>query len=673
CLPPLGRGDAPVDPTSPDATNSAACASCHGDIHEIWSTSTHALAERELDEASQAALTGGRLDVRTAEGPEAVEPVRVIGVDPLWQYLVPASDGRLQVTQVAWDPERREHFDVFGDDRASGEWGHWTGGAMTWNVQCASCHDTGVDKGLTVDVEGGASYSTSYDELGVGCAACHGDPGSHATGGPPPVVETERWLDVCASCHARRAELTGRFEPGNPFLDHFRPELVDTSDAFFADGQVREEDFEYTAFIGSTMHQRGVTCTSCHDPHSGQLKRQGDSLCLGCHEAMDFEAHDPHAESVGCAGCHMPVTTYMQRDPRHDHGFIVPDPGIEGVPDVCTRCHEERSTAWAVAVADQWWPDRRTERRERAVRMLGARRGDPAVIEGLQTQLTQAAPAWRASAATALGAFADRDAVVATLIGASGDEVGLVRMAAVEALGPVAGRPDVEGALRPRLSDDVAAVRVAAARGLRHRLGDDAPAARDYRRYLEHNADQPAALLDAAGWDLALGRPERAVSKLERAISLDPGSPVLYDQLATAYARSGANDKAVWALERALAAGADDAESWYRLGLARHGAGDVVGAQTALERATARDPAHPRAAYNLGVLLTEMREIEAAVHVLAEATRHRPDDPELLYSLAFAQWEGGRQEQARRTAERVLMLAPHHRGATQLLGSTITR
>ncbi|MEO0603434.1 MAG: cytochrome c3 family protein, partial [Myxococcota bacterium] len=405
CVPALGPADAPEVPSSTGAVGSAACAACHQDIHEAWTTSTHALAERELDDALRVPLTDGQLHVRTAEGRMAVEPVRAIGVEPLWQYLVPTTGGRLQVTQLAWDPERRELFDVFGDDRGPGEWGHWTGGAMTWNVQCASCHDTGVDKGLTVDADGEVSYATSYRELGVACAACHGEPGPHASGGTPPMVEAERWLDVCASCHARRAELTGRFEPGDAFLDHFRPELVDTSEAFFADGQVREEDFEYTAFIGSTMHRRGVTCSSCHDPHSGSLVREGDALCLGCHQTMDFEAHDPHPETVGCVGCHMPITTYMQRDERHDHGFVVPDPGIEGVPDVCTRCHQDRDTAWAVEVADRWWPERPTMRRERAARMLGARRGDPGVIEGLKAQLTEAAPAWQASAAAALGAF----------------------------------------------------------------------------------------------------------------------------------------------------------------------------------------------------------------------------------------------------------------------------
>ena len=53
----------------------------------------------------------------------------------------------MQVTQAAWDPHRSEWFDVFDDDRKAGDWGHWTGGAMTWNGRCAQFHSTGVVKG----------------------------------------------------------------------------------------------------------------------------------------------------------------------------------------------------------------------------------------------------------------------------------------------------------------------------------------------------------------------------------------------------------------------------------------------------------------------------------------------------------------------------------------------
>jgi len=630
CLPPIGRDG----PASHDAVGSASCAECHADVVEAWAASTHAKAEHELDAVRLAPLDEGRVTVMTAEGPRSVAPVRTLGVDPLWQYLVPMGRGRLQVTQTAWDPARKEFFDVFGDDREPGEWGHWTGGAMTWNAQCAGCHDTGVDKGLTVGPDG-PTYRTRVEEYGVGCAACHGDAEGHRAAGDAPRVPDERWLDVCAACHSRRAELTGGFRPGDALLDHFRPVLVDETGAFYPDGQVREEDFEYTAFIGSRMHERGVGCVGCHDPHRGSLHREGDALCLGCHEGLGHVAHDRHDGEVSCVGCHMPVTTYMQRDPRHDHGFLVPDPGIAGVPDVCTRCHDDRDVAWAERIADDWWPSRPRARRERARAMGAARRGDPSAIPSLLEQLVEGSAAWRASAAAGLGPFVDRDEVVTALIEAARDGDARVRMAATDALAPVVGRPEVHRIVEERLDDERRAVRVAAGRALRAELSPGSASAADYERYLSFNADQPTALLDRASWDLSRGEPRAAVEVLEQAIRLDPGSPALDDQLATAFAQLGAMDRAVTALESAIAKGADDADTWYRLGLGHHGRGDVEGARRALERAVVLDPDHPRAAYNLGVLLGETGRLEEGLAVLEEAARRRPDSDEIRTAIRY--------------------------------------
>ncbi|MEQ1569805.1 MAG: multiheme c-type cytochrome, partial [Myxococcota bacterium] len=346
CLPPIGRPTAP--PPVVEGRGAATCDACHAEQAAAWSRSTHARAESPVPPELAEAWSNQGI---------APAPVRAIGVAPVVQFLVPFDGGRLQVTDRAWDPRTGEWFSVFADARSPGEWGHWTGGGMTWNLQCATCHSTGVVVGYDAVAD---RYATTALEHRVGCPACHGDVQNHAAGGPPPRVVTSG-LDGCAPCHARRAELTGRWTPGEPFLDHFAPQLVDRSDAFWADGQVREEDFEYTAFVGSKMFAAGVVCTSCHDPHSGELVAEGDPLCLGCHAAQaGFVAHDRHAAGVGCVGCHLPVTTYMQRDPRHDHGFRVPDPALNqrfGIPDACTRCHPDQGPEWTAARAAEWYPN----------------------------------------------------------------------------------------------------------------------------------------------------------------------------------------------------------------------------------------------------------------------------------------------------------------------------
>ena len=57
--------------------------------------------------------------------------------------------------------------------------------------------------------------------------------------------------------------------------------------------------------------------------------------------------------AASCAACHMPATTYMVVDPRHDHSLRVPRPDLSlslATPNVCNGCHTERDTASAVKV-----------------------------------------------------------------------------------------------------------------------------------------------------------------------------------------------------------------------------------------------------------------------------------------------------------------------------------
>src|SRR6185503_5673395 len=100
-----------------------------------------------------------------------------LGVDPLRQFLIPTAGGRFQVSELAYDPARSNWFDVYGEeDRQPGEWGHWTGRGMTWNVMCAACHNTRVRKNYQESTD---SYATTFAEMSVGCEACHGPMGNH--------------------------------------------------------------------------------------------------------------------------------------------------------------------------------------------------------------------------------------------------------------------------------------------------------------------------------------------------------------------------------------------------------------------------------------------------------------------------------------------------------------
>src|SRR5258706_326697 len=178
---------------------SAACRDCHVKEFESWSKSHHGLAERSPDagldrgafdparefshgtQKSQVRAVGDKFEVVTPgyEGAATAYPVvRVIGVDPLRQFLTPAPGGRLQTLEASYDPNKDQWFNVYGnEDRHFGEWGHWTGRGVDWNSICASCHNTRVRKNYD---EQSDSYQTAMAQLTVSCESCHGPMRQHA-------------------------------------------------------------------------------------------------------------------------------------------------------------------------------------------------------------------------------------------------------------------------------------------------------------------------------------------------------------------------------------------------------------------------------------------------------------------------------------------------------------
>ena len=340
---------------------SDSCRECHAQAYNKWTNSHHALAERRVDaqidrqafepahtikhgtQTSEAHAHDGQFQLTTmgADGkPATFKPDRVLGEHPLRQFLFPSAGGRWQVGELSFDPRTNEWFDVYGnEDRVAGEWGHWTGRGMTWNSMCASCHNTRLRKNYHPATD---TYSTTMAERGVGCESCHGPLKQHViwqrqrggTATNDPTVhrlDKNQMLDTCGSCHARRGELTGDFTPGEKFFDHYSLTIPDGSDLYYPDGQVREEDYEFTSFLSSKMHAACVRCMDCHEPHSSKNLITGDALCLRCHAPpvapapkIDPASHTHHqANTAGsrCVDCHMPLTTYMQRHARRDHGF----------------------------------------------------------------------------------------------------------------------------------------------------------------------------------------------------------------------------------------------------------------------------------------------------------------------------------------------------------------
>jgi hypothetical protein len=91
-------------------------------------------------------------------------------------------------------------------------------------------------------------------------------------------------------------------------------------------------------------------CGRCHSPGSRNGPR-----------ASTLEEHTHHrAGSAGsaCVVCHMPKIEQTLGDVKvraHTFRFIPPDATArEGIPNPCTDCHADRTTAWATAALRSW-------------------------------------------------------------------------------------------------------------------------------------------------------------------------------------------------------------------------------------------------------------------------------------------------------------------------------
>jgi Flp pilus assembly protein TadD len=724
-----------------DYGGSQSCKSCHETEYRLWGESHHGLAERRIDnsldagaftkqpqiihgsQTSEPLATNGSFELITTalDGKQkAFVPARVIGVDPLRQFIIPAAGGRFQVTELAFDPLHTNWFDVYGqEDRKPGEWGHWTGRGMTWNSMCAACHNTRLRKHYA---EATDTYNTTMAEMSVGCEACHGPMAAHnawqnahpnlnssssqerratnsqvraGTGERDPTIKhlsRDQTLHTCASCHSRRAELTGEFVPGDNFHDHYALSIPDETDLFYPDGQIRDEDYEFTAFLGSRMHAAGVRCMDCHEPHSAKVRVPGSALCMTCHASgqsvspapsqagakigpapvIDPTTHSHHKiDGAGdsCVSCHMPVTHYMQRHGRHDHGFSVPDPLLTkeaGIPNACDRCHAKEGVDWTLAAVEKWY-GKRMDRpsRSRARIMARAKGGDAkSPTELVQLARTETNSFWRAVAAGFLRRWNSDTNVVEALTTLANDPDPLVRAMSLRSLESAGER-----VLRPHLNDPARCARIDAAWGLRQSVETNSLAGSDLLNYLRHSGDQPSGAMQTGVFELDRDNLQAAIQYLRKAVAWDTNSAPPRHALAVALSLSGQTAEAVEQLQAACRLAPRDAELRFKLGLALNEAGQPNAARAALEETVKLDPQFAQAWYDLGLARNAAGETDAALDALLRAEALDDHAAQIPYARATILARLGRAEEARKAARRALELRPDYQDAANLIKS----
>ena len=201
CSGPAGdtHDDPPVSQPAVEFIGTERCAGCHEPEFRAWRESHHANA---IAVASAGTVRGDFDRVEIVNGDETLRFVtpapgefavevsggvhdgRVLdvthtfGIDPLQQYLVEFGGGRLQALTVAWDSraeaeggQRWYRLNPAGDQRL-----HWSGIYQNWNFMCAECHSTALTKNYDARAR---TFETGWQELSVGCEACHGPGSAH--------------------------------------------------------------------------------------------------------------------------------------------------------------------------------------------------------------------------------------------------------------------------------------------------------------------------------------------------------------------------------------------------------------------------------------------------------------------------------------------------------------
>ena len=719
------------------------CVTCHEQENVRWLGSHHQLAMQPasnptvLGDFNHASFnnngitstffrSGPKFMVRT-DGPDGAlhdyEIKYTFGIYPLQQFLIAMPGGRLQALGIAWDSRPSERggqrwFALYPGEKITYEDSrHWTGIDQNWNYMCADCHSTNLHKNYDARTR---TFSTSYSEIDVSCEACHGPGSNHvvwakkkgdwkkfdttegltialderkgvawridrATGNArrSSPRRSQREIQMCARCHSRRGEIHEDYVHSQPAGDDYRVALLE-QDLYYPDGQIKEEDYEYGSFIQSRMFHAGVTCSDCHEPHSGKIRAIANNICMQCHSAQKYDSPKHHFHKIGSAGarcveCHMPTRTYMVVDPRRDHSIRIPRPDLSvklGTPNACNNCHTDKSAQWALDSVDKWYGHAAQGFQRFAETLDGGSAGAPGAQESLERLIAdreQPAIA-RATALSMLANYAPPPTDAAVRAGVT-DDSALVRRAAAHALSN--SDPGASAnALAPLLSDRIRAVRIEVAEVIAGLPADNFPAdvatafsraTDEYISAQQLNADRPEPHLNLGLLYARQNHFDKAEAELKTALSLEPGFAPAAVNLADLYRAQNRDKEGERVLKDAISRSPNDASLEHALGLLMVRQKRSVQALDLLAAAARIEPGNARYVYVYAIALNGAGQTRAAIETLERSIKAHPYDRESLAALANFLEQAGDHAKALTYAQRLDELEPGNPQVRQML------
>lgn len=592
---------------------------------------------------------------------------------PLQQYLVEFPGGRMQVPRVSWDSKDKKWFHQYaGQAIHPADWLHWGRDAQNWNTMCATCHSTNLQKNYSTEAD---SFHTTYSSMNVSCESCHGagkhhidfiNAGEYKKGDSLRgsfIYSTRHQLmqvNSCAPCHARKTDIGSELYKDGDLLDYHIP-AIPTNEHFYADGQVKDEDYIYTSFMQSKMAHRGVKCSDCHNPHTGKVLFQSNQLCLQCHgDNYNSAAHHFHqVNSTGsdCKSCHMPGTVYMGNDLRHDHSFRIPRPDQTvkyGVPNACNNCHSDKSATWAAAaVMKHFGNERKYHFSDDLVPGSLLNEGSEAHLLKLSRD-TSTPAIIKATALSYLGSIFSRASFEA-MQAALNDSNAIVRYHALRSLSNFPSNTWVQ-IVAPLLSDKVRAVRIAAAdlyAGLpasqmpQNYLTAYRMAFTELRNYVHYQADFAEGNVLIADHYLKLQEYPQAEKFYLRGLKKDSLLNYARLNLSATFSAQGKNQEALSILKQAALVAPKNERVWFNLGLLNVELKDTLQAMRNFETAVKLKSNNPRLYYNYGLLLFQAGNTKKAIEVLQTGVKLNPMDADLNYAIAYVYLQLGKKAEAR--------------------------
>ncbi|MDO4549965.1 MAG: multiheme c-type cytochrome [Planctomycetia bacterium] len=736
-------------PTDAEYCGSESCRHCHPKEYTEWKTSHHSqsmavatektvlgnFCNAELSHFGKVAKMTQKdqrfyVETENLSGKMQSFPISyVFGVYPLQQYLVKFQDGRVQCLPQAWDSREKKWFHLYPNDPLPPEDElYWRRPLQNWNYMCADCHSTNIKKNFNPQNN---TYNTTWSEIHVGCEACHGPGSAHIElaekfleAGKKDFARDENgsslttslrltpksWhmtVETCGACHARRRSLFPDWKPGTKLMDHYIPELLDTH-SFYADGQILEEDFEYTSFLQSNMYNKGVACADCHNVHSGRLLQPDNHVCTRCHIPMfyDTPAHHHHPDSTKpgtkCVECHLPPTVYMGNDIRYDHSIRRPRPDLsltpeEGgklktpIPNACNHCHHDESKGetalWAHQKCREWYGPLTVNEPHFAISLEKGRLGitsdasRQAYQEGEKELISllhrkDLWPIVRASALLLLSHYHTPDARNAgeKLLNDPND---LIRYAALRVVSSEPHPVRLFQFIAPKLKDPLRAIRLEACAILAKLPVEQFPeeiqtvyreVEKEYLASLDFLADQPESYLNRGIYWSDRKNFSHSLDAYLAGKKLFPRFLPVRNNLGMLYNAMNQKPQAEQEFRAMIQIAPDRGESYYSLGLLLAESPQRLAESTEfLQKAAEKMKNDPRVQYNCALaLMKQNKRPDAALHLL-RAWKLAPENPDYPHALTILYIQEEDWENALKIAENLAARWPEQRSFQDLL------